>query len=50
MEDLREAETNTDAVNTFRTEIQAEVRGIFAGCQAVVIRRAGVEMDVIFIG
>ena len=42
LDDIREAQAHTDAVHTPGTEIQAELRDILAGCQANIVRRAGV--------
>ena len=50
VDDVREAQAHTDAVNTPRTKIKVELRDILAGCQAKLVCRARVKVDIIPVG
>ena len=50
VDDISDAQAHTDAVNTAGTEIQVEVIHILAGCQAKIVRRARVQVDIIPVG
>ena len=50
VDDVSDAEAHTDTVDTSGTEIQVEVRDILAGCQAKLVRRTRVKVDIILVG